>query len=767
MTTPVLAPIPTRRPQPSAAPLPAAEAKIQPRHLASAAIIYVRQSHPSQVQRHPESARRQYGLVTRAQALGWPVDQITVIDADQGKSAAGSAAAHERDGFAQLVSAVGLGEVGIILALEVSRLARNSAEWYRLLELAALAGVLIADDATVYDPRLFNDRLLLGLRGTVSEIELHCIQERLRGARRSKAERGELRLRLPAGYVYGSDGRVEFDPDEAVQAAVRVIFEQFRRRGSASAVLHFCTEHALLLPRQRWLAQTPAGIRWLRATYQAILGILTNPFYAGAYVYGYRRTTPATLAAAPVRRRYNLDGVEVLLKDHHPAYLSWEQYERNGAQLRDNASRYASHGAPRRGSALLQGLVVCGRCGCRMQVYYDSARAVYICNSRHQLYGEPICQSLASPHVDEAVSAAFLAVIQPAEIEAALAVAAAAEHDRALVEQQWQYRLERARYEVERAQRQYDLVEPENRLVARELERRWNEQLRALTELEAAHQRELGRGLTAASAAERAALARLVEDLPGLWASLATLPEERKRLLRCLVQHVILTRDARPHRTGGITHVRIEWRGGAWTDLRVQRPSVGDHTRTAAAVLERVRTLVGNQETDEQIAAILNAEGATTSKGLPWTAARVQTRRAYFGITRGQADAASRQRAHEQGLVSTAAVGARLGVSPRTVWDWSVHGLLPTTQAADGALRWVALTPDEVSRLDGTLAANGAGRWGMREAQRVLRLDRAGLEACLRTGELIAYRVQKQGRWCWRISPADAAAERPAVSGTP
>ena len=444
------------------------DAKVQPRHLTRTALIYVRQSHPSQVQRHPESARRQYGLVERAQALGWPAEQITVIDDDQGKSAAGSAAAHERDGFARLVSAVGLGEVGIILALEVSRLARNSAEWYRLLELAALAGVLIADDGAVYDPRLFNDRLLLGLRGTVSEVELHCIQERLRGARHSKAQRGELRLRLPAGYVYSHDGRVELDPDQAVQAALRTIFEQFARLGTASAVLRFCNEHGLTIPRQRRLAQTAPRIVWMRPSYQAIHTVLTNPFYAGAYVYGYRRHEPATLGTAPARRRYSLDGVETLLHDHHPAYLSWEQYQANADRLRDNAVRFPrSRGAPRRGAALLQGLVVCGRCGCRMQLHYGTTSAAYICNRRHQLYGEPICQSLTMEHVDRAVSDAFLAFIRPAEIAAALALAEEAEHDRALVAQQWQYRLERARYEAERARRQYDQVEPENRLVAR------------------------------------------------------------------------------------------------------------------------------------------------------------------------------------------------------------------------------------------------------------------------------------------------------------
>jgi DNA invertase Pin-like site-specific DNA recombinase len=270
--------------------------KIHTRHLTRRALIYVRQSHPNQVRQHPESARRQYGLADRAQQLGWGPEQITVIDEDQGKTAAGSAAAHGRDGFGDLVSAVGLGEVGLILALEVARLARNSAEWYRLLELCAMSGTLIADDATVYDPRLFNDRLLLGLRGTISEVELHCIKERLDGARMSKARRGELSIRLPAGYVGGREGQVELDPDQEVQGAIRTIFTQFERLGTANGVLHFFNGHGLTIPRRRWHADSGSEIVWLRPSYQATPAsgyptVLMNPIYAGAYVYG-RPTGP-------------------------------------------------------------------------------------------------------------------------------------------------------------------------------------------------------------------------------------------------------------------------------------------------------------------------------------------------------------------------------------------------------------------------------------------------------------------------------------------
>jgi len=475
------------------------EPRIRSPHLSRQALIYVRQSHPNQVQRHPESARRQYGLVERAAHLGWPRDQIVVIDDDQGKSGAGSAASQGRDGFARLVAAVSLGEVGLVLALEVARLARNSAEWYRLLDLASYTGTLIADDATVYDPRLFNDRLLLGLRGTISEVELHCIQERLQGARLSKARRGELPVRVPAGYLADRAGQIDVDPDQEVQGAIRTIFTQFERLGTVTAVLHFFNDHGLLVPRRRWHAASGSRIVWLRPSYQALHTVLTNPVYAGAYVYGQRGPLPGTpsgLGTAPRRHRYAVDEAAVLLRDHHPAFISWERFLATRAALRDNALQFQpSRGAPRGGNGLLQGLVVCGRCGSRMRLHYGDTSTAYVCLTRHQRYGEPLCQSLTVDHVDRAVSEAFLAVIQPAQIAAALALAADVERDRAAAQRQWELRRERARYEAERAFRQYDLCEPENRLVARELEARWNAQLRAVAALEAQYQQEQDRSL--------------------------------------------------------------------------------------------------------------------------------------------------------------------------------------------------------------------------------------------------------------------------------
>lgn len=547
-------------------PVEVKEPKVTVRHLARQALTYIRQSSPTQVQRHPESARRQYALAERAQCLGWLAEQVVVIDEDQGKSGAGSAAAHEREGFARLVSAVGLGEVGLVLVLEVSRLARNSAEWYRLLELAALTGTLIADDDAVYDPRQFNDRLVLGLRGTVSEVELHCIQARLQGARLSKARRGDLVLPLPVGYVRGRDGQVELDPDQEVQEALRTIFAQFARAGTATAVLHFFRDHGLRVPRRRHGGPDRGDLVWAKPTYQAVHLVLSNPVYAGAFVYsrrqrdggdggdGERSGTAGALGAAGAfglgplgpRRRFALEALEVVVRDHHAAYVRWDDYLANRARLRDNARQFAtsegSHGAPQPGAALLQGLAICGRCGCRMQVHYSPSSPSYICRARHQRYGEPICQTLSLAHIDRAVAATFLAVIRPATVEALLVLSEELDRERAQVARQWQLRLERAHYDAERARRQDDQCEPENRLVARELETRWNARLRALAELEGEYRREQSRGLSPLTEAEKGLLRSLVGDVPALWHATSTTMEDRKALVRCLVREACAKR---------------------------------------------------------------------------------------------------------------------------------------------------------------------------------------------------------------------------------
>jgi DNA invertase Pin-like site-specific DNA recombinase len=755
--------------------------KVRAYHLAKRAFIYVRQSSPTQVQRHPESARRQYGLTERAKQLGWSVEQITVIDDDQGKSAAGSAAAHERGGFGSLVSAVGLGEVGIVLALEVARLARNSAEWYRLLELAALAGTLIADEDAIYDPRLFNDRLLLGLRGTISEVELHCIQARLQGARVSKARRGELPFRLPIGFVSGREGRVELDPDQEVQGAIHTILDQFERLGSVSRVLGFFREHGLKVPRRRWRMGEPDELVWVKPSYQAIHQIVVNPIYAGAYAYGQRRQDPdgpvglglgsGQLGQRRPRRRFALDQVEILIRDHHPAYVTWERYLANRQTLRDNCQRFqSSRGAPREGQALLAGIVYCGRCGCRMRPRYSESSPSYACISRRQLYGEPICQSLTIEHVDRAVSEAFLTVIQPAQLEAALALAEEFERDRALVERQWELRLERARYEAERAQRQYDRVEPENRLVARELESRWNDKLRAVADLETEYRRENERGLSPLTEEEKGLLRGLVGDVPALWHSAETTAAERKRLLRCLIGEVILLRDEGARGARGVTTIRIGWRSGAWSELQVRRPSAGDQHRTSEQVLARIRTLAVDHS-DDRIAAVLNAEGLQTRQGLPWNYHRVKQIRGYHDIPTAcpimPSDLANGSAARGDGLVPLAAAASRLDVTRGALLHWWRWGFIQGEQKGRTDPLWVRLDEVELARLDGTLAAQGHGRWRIREAQRELGLSKEGIWQRARAGELTAYRARVDAHWEWRLSPSGDRDHEPPLPQCP
>lgn len=755
--------------------------KVRAYHLAKRAFIYVRQSSPTQVQRHPESARRQYGLTERAKQLGWSAEQVTVIDGDQGKSAAGSAAAHDREGFGSLVSAVGLGEVGIILALEVARLARNSAEWYRLLELAALSGALIADEDTIYDPRLFNDRLLLGLRGTISEVELHCIQARLQGARVSKARRGELPFRLPIGFVSGKEGRVEMDPDQEVQGAIHTILDQFERLGSVSRVLGFFREHGLKVPRRRWRMGEPDQLVWVKPSYQAIHQIVVNPIYAGAYAYGQRRHDQdgpvgpgpglGQLGQRGPRRRFALDQVEILIRDHHPAYLTWERYLANRQTLRDNCQRFqSSRGAPRDGQALLAGIAFCGRCGCRMRPRYSESSPSYACISRRQLYGEPICQSLTIEHVDRAVSEAFLTVIQPAQLEATLTLAEEFERDRALVERQWELRLERARYEAERAQRQYDRVEPENRLVARELESRWNDKLRAVSDLETEYRREKERGLSPLTEEEKGLLRGLVGDVPALWHSAGTTAAERKRLLRCLIAEVILLRDEGAKGARGITTIRIGWRSGAWSELQVSRPSAGDQHRTSEQVLARIRTLAVDHS-DDRIAEVLNAEGLQTRQGLPWNYHRVKQIRGYHDIPTAcpimPSDLANGSAARGDGLIPLRTAAARLGVTLGALYHWWKWGFIQAEHKGPTDPLWIRLDDRDQARLDGTLAARGHGQWRVAEAQQALGVTRDEVLRRARAGELIAYRAKVGTHWEWRLSPSgDRDSGRPLPQHT-
>ena len=494
------------------------EAKVQPAHLDRLAVVYVRQSTVQQVAEHQESTRLQYGLTDRAQTLGWPADRVVVIDDDLGKSGASATC---RLGFQRLVSEVSLNHVGLILGVEMSRLARSGKDWYQLLELCALFGTLLGDLDGVYDPGQYNDRLLLGLKGTLSEAELHLLHQRMQQGRLSKARRGELRVPLPTGYVRQLSGAVTFDPDEQVQHVVRLIFRMFADLGTLNAVLQYLVRHHIQLGIRVREGPDKGMLVWRRPTRATLQNIVKHPLYAGAYVYGRRQVDPhhPPGQARPTRRLSQPKEWHALRRDVYPAYISWEEYEQNQARLAANRTRADSIGPAREGPALLAGLLVCGRCGHHLAVHYRGATAGYAyCCARLAIdYGAERCQQLAGPGLDRYVSTQVLAALEPAALELSLAAAAQVEQERTELEQLWQQRRERAAYEAARAARQYHLVEPEHRLVARTLERAWEATLAAQQQLEEAYhrfRRDQPRGL---SDAERTAIRQLARSIPALW----------------------------------------------------------------------------------------------------------------------------------------------------------------------------------------------------------------------------------------------------------
>lgn len=582
--------------------------KVNAGHLERLALVYVRQSTPQQVLDHQESTRLQYGLRRRAEGWGWPPERVLIIDDDLGKS---GTSAVGRTGFQRLVSEVGLGHVGLILGIEMSRLARSCADWYQLLELCALFGTLIADSDGVYDPAQYNDRLLLGLKGTMSEAELHILQQRLRQGRLNKARRGALAIPLPAGYVRRPSGEVALDPDEQAQAVVRLIFRQFEELGTLNAVLRYLARHRIQLGVRLREGPNRGDLVWRRPNRQTLQNLLHNPLYAGAYAYGRRQIDPRRKQPGrPSTGRVVQpeDHWFVLIRDQCPAYISWDTYERNCARLQANRARAEEVGAARNGAALLAGLVVCGRCGCRLRVQYGGRTRLptYTCSLHYVTYGTALCQSLAGPALDAYVSALVLAALAPAALELSLTAAQQVERERADLLHLWEHRRERAAYEAERAARHYQALEPENRLVARQLARAWEEKLAAQQEVEEEYRRFLARQPRLLSEAERAAIRRLAADIPALWHAPGTTAAERKEIIRQVVERVEVTVVGESERVG----VVIVWAGGSQTTGTLIRP-VGrlEQLSYYPQLCTRVRALVAAGHSAAAVAAQLHAEG--------------------------------------------------------------------------------------------------------------------------------------------------------------
>jgi DNA invertase Pin-like site-specific DNA recombinase len=671
--------------------------KILSTHLGRRAAVYLRQSTIKQVHEHGESTRRQYDLKERAIELGWSADRIDVIDQDLGKS--GSSATW-REGFQRLAEDVAQGRVGAIFALEVSRLARSSADWHRLLDLCRLADSLIIDEQAVYTPRDHNDRLLLGLKGTMSEAEQYWMRLRLEGGRLSKARRGEMPFAPPSGYVWDADlPGFRLDPDEEVQRAIRLVFERFRVDGSGYAVRRYFAQRGLKMPARDLPSRK---LRWGPPRYTLILNMLHNPIYAGAYVFG-RNEERMGLVDGEVRRRSRkklpLNEWKVCLRDSHPAYITWEEFMSNQRKLEENRTDsrpIRRRGAAREGAALLQGLLLCGRCGRRMSVRYaERRRVVYQCIPKDA--DAAVCWTVYGQAIDDALARLFLEAVQPPEIELGLAVAREAERQAGEVDRQWRLRLERARYEAQLAERRYKAVDPDNRVVARTLECDWEEKLRGLEDLEREYQDVCRREKVELTDEDRTRILSLARSLPQVWNAPSTTAAERKNLLRMLVQEVTLTPVELPERA---THVQVLWQTGAVNELTIPRPSKFAAQATPQRALELIHALMKEKVSDEAIATDLNRRGLRTGKGRPWSASAVQRVRGTYGWRRDSPKSRHVPNRRSDGLYSTHGVAAELGVTPGVVQYWARKGLLtPVEEGGRGRPHWFSLDAATTERL--------------------------------------------------------------------
>lgn len=624
-------------------------------HRAKLAYVYVRQSTAVQVRQHQESTELQYRLVDRAAGLGWPRERIAVIDDDLGKS---GASASERSGFQRLIAKIGLGRAGLVLSLDASRLARNNRGWHQLLELCSMFGVVIGDGERLYDPGAYHDRLLLGLSGIMSEAELHQIRMRLHQGERQKAARGELRLPLPAGLVEAPGGGIVLNPDEEVQARLRFVFDKFRELQSAKAVMRELRQHDLALPVRPIRGPAPHALAWVPADSSRVLSILHNPAYAGAYAYGQRRQDPTRRRPGQAQGATVKVAVErwpVCLRDAHPGYIGWEEFMANQARLADNVARHAQGrpGVPRKGGALLQGIAVCGRCGRHMGVRYSGPHGSY-----------PVYHCAAD------------------QIALAVAAVGQLEAEARALDHQWSLKRERAR-------RQYDAVEPENRLVARALERAWEEKLRQAEAVEQAYAAWCAEQAGTPSEAECAEVLGLTGDLARVWR--AATAEERKRMLRLVVREVTLDQK----RERGLVWMRITWQTGAASEHQVRRSVQGYSQYAETARLERrIRELNTAGLMDREVAATLNVEGLRTAHGTAFVGENVHLCRKRWGIPTVKINGVEANPPRwPDGSYSVQGAAAALGVTSQTVFKWLRRGRLTGRQLAKGQ-PWQITLPD-------------------------------------------------------------------------
>ncbi len=679
-----------------------AEERITTAHRAKLAYVYIRQSTAGQVRQHQESTQLQYRLVGRAASLGWPRDRIEVIDDDLGKSGASSDA---RYGFQRLIAEIGLGKAGLVLSLDASRLARNNRDWHQLLELCSLFGALIADGERLYDPCVYHDRLLLGLSGIMSEAELHQIKVRLHQGERQKAARGELRIPLPVGLAHRPGGGIILNPDEEVQARLRLVFARFLELQSANAVMRALLQAGLPLPVRPLSGPAPHTIEWRTPSKSRVMQILKNPAYAGAYVYGRRRQDPtrrkpgvghASTVAVPI------ENWSICLRDAFAGYIGWEEFMANQKRLSDNLCRYRTdqRGVARKGSALLQGLAVCGRCGRRMALRYSGPEAnypVYRCAVDHDQSGAPVCQEIRALPVDAEIERLLLEALEPDQIAMAIAALGQVEEEVRQLERQWSLKKERARYEAERARRQYDAVDPDNRLVARSLERQWEEKLREVEATEQAFQRWRSQQSLDLSEADREALLAMGEDLPKVWHAPTTAAADRKQMLRFLVRDVILDQK----RERGQVLIKIAWATGAFSEHRLTRKVQSYDQYAELENLERrVRQLNAEHKMDAEIAKFLNREGYISARGTPFRGDLVHLLRRRWAIPTVKINGAQPNPPRwADGSYSVQGMAVALGVTAQTVFKWLRRGRLKGRQLRKGMPWQIDVAENHIAEL--------------------------------------------------------------------
>ena len=668
--------------------------KITEQHRRKPAYVYLRQSTPGQVRHHRESTERQYALREKAQELGWNQAVIHVLDHDLGISGAQMAG---REDFKTLVADVSMGQVGAVFALEASRLARSNLDWHRLLELCALTQTLVIDEDGCYDPADFNDGLLLGLKGTMAQAELHFLHQRLQGGKLNKAKKGELRFPLAVGYCYDEQGRIFPDPDEEVRGAVDLVFRLFRETGSAYAVVQGFSQRGLHFPKRAYGGAWDGKLVWGHLTYSRVLSMLKNPTYAGMYVYGryqYRRKITAEGEIEKHVQAVAMPEWTIRLSEHHAGYITFEEFLTNRERLeknRTNGEATVLSGPAREGLALLQGLLLCGYCGRALTVRYrgnGGIYPIYECNwLRREGQATKNCLNFRCDLLDPVVTEEVLKALQPAELELALAAVQELERRDEAIMHQWQMRLQRAEYEAALAERRYQEVDPSNRLVAGTLERRWNDTLVQLEELKKQAAEFQRQEAHVATPEQREKILALARDLPRVWHAPTTQAKDRKRMLRLLIKDITVEKS--PQQKQLVIHIR--WQGGTSSDLPVQLlPNMADRMRYPAELVDRVRGLAQSLS-DAQIADQLNQAALVSAVGKPFTVSMIKWIRHAYKIPAAQLRHPDELTVHQ--------LAERFAVNPNVVYYWIEHGVIQARRLNSGAPYWITVREGDEQKL--------------------------------------------------------------------